>query len=78
MNLNPKNINIVVIVSFFCKDTLFYRKMQGIFGKCLRMSEITRKMYILAGPMCWARRIYIRKRLRVYTLHNSKKAVTAD
>ena len=43
MNLNPKNINIVGIVSFFCKDTLFFRKMQGILEKCLRVREITKK-----------------------------------
>lgn len=29
MNLNPKNINIVGIVSFFCKDTLFLGMLKG-------------------------------------------------
>lgn len=43
MNLNPKNINIVGIVSFFCKDTLFFWKFQGIIEKCLRMRIIKGK-----------------------------------
>ena len=36
-------MNIVGIVSFFCKDMLFFRKMQTFSGKCLRVRKITRK-----------------------------------
>ena len=43
MNLNPKNMNIVGIVSFFCKITLFFRKMQEIFGKMFESGEDKKK-----------------------------------
>ena len=36
-------MNIVGIVSFFCKDMLFFRKMQAFSGKCLRVRKIKRK-----------------------------------
>ena len=44
---------------FFCKDTLFFRKKQGIIGKCLRVRKIKRIRCILACPMYEARRIHL-------------------
>ena len=42
-------MNIVGIVSFFCKDMLFFRKMQEIFEKMFESEEDNKKY----PPLVW-------------------------
>ena len=52
-------MNIVGIVSFFCKITFFFRKMQEIYGKMFEGEGITEKSKEKRLFCCHYQTIYI-------------------
>ena len=68
------NQNEPIFLNLYIRDTESYRKITKIIGN----KQIMRVKKLISFYKILHFFSILRKRLRVYTLHNSKKAVTAD
>ena len=68
------NQNEPIFLNLYIRDTESYRKITKIVGN----KQIMRVKKLISFYEILHFFSILRKRLRVYTLHNSKKAVTAD